>query len=119
MIILSENIHEAWKIGEIYSAVFMDVAGAFNNVHHEHLIHNMRKRRMPTIVMNWMESFLEGRTTQLRFNNTTSVSIPTAAGNPQGSPLSLTLYMYYNGDILTIPLGQDLSLGYINDIMFG
>ena len=43
MMILSENIHEAWKIGEIYSAVFMDVAGAFNNVHHERLIHNMRK----------------------------------------------------------------------------
>ena len=62
MMILSKNIHEAWKIGEIYSAVFMDVAGAFNNVHHESLIHNMRKRRMPTIVANWMESFLEGRT---------------------------------------------------------
>ena len=119
MMILSENIHEAWKIGEIYSAVFMDVAGAFNNVHHERLIHNMRKRRMPTIVTNWMESFLEGRTTQLRFNDTTSVSIPTAAGIPQGSPLSPTLYMYYNGDILTIPRGQDLSLGFIDDIMFG
>ena len=66
-----------------------------------------------------MESFLEGRTTQLWFNDATSVSIPTAAGIPQGSPLSPTLYMYYNGDILTIPLGQDLSLGFIDDIMFG
>ena len=27
--------------------------------------------------------------------------------------------MYYNGDILTIPHGQDLSLGFIDDIMFG
>jgi hypothetical protein len=27
--------------------------------------------------------------------------------------------MYYNGDILTIPRGQDLSLGFIDDIMFG
>ena len=66
-----------------------------------------------------MESFLEGRTMRLRFNDATSTSIPTAAGIPQGSPLSPTLYMYYNGDILTIPHGQDLSLGFIDDITFG
>lgn len=35
MIILSEKIHEAWKHGEIFTAVFMDVTGVFNNVHHE------------------------------------------------------------------------------------
>ncbi len=32
MMILSEKIHEAWKHGEIFTAVFMDVAGAFNLV---------------------------------------------------------------------------------------
>jgi len=45
MIILSERIHAAWKEREIYSAVFMDIAGAFNNVHHGRLIHDMQKRR--------------------------------------------------------------------------
>ena len=35
MTVLSERIYQAWKEREIYSAVFMDVAGAFNNVHHE------------------------------------------------------------------------------------
>ncbi len=35
MLILSESIYTAWKKEEIYSAVFMDVAGAFNNIHHE------------------------------------------------------------------------------------
>jgi len=45
MLILSESIHQAWKEGNVYSAVLMDVAGAFNNVHHERLIHNMRKRK--------------------------------------------------------------------------
>src|SRR5262249_6326926 len=29
MITLSEQIHEAWKQGKVYSAVFLDVAGAF------------------------------------------------------------------------------------------
>ena len=47
MMILSENIHQAWK-KKVYTAVFMDVAGAFNNVHHGRLIHNLRNRRIPT-----------------------------------------------------------------------
>jgi hypothetical protein len=31
LMILTENIHEQWRHNEIHSAVFMDVAGAFNN----------------------------------------------------------------------------------------
>ena len=41
MMILTENLYKAWKNKKIYTAVFMDVAGAFNIVHHERLIHNI------------------------------------------------------------------------------
>ena len=51
MTILLERIQHAWKEKEIYSAVFMDVAGAFNNVHHERLIDNMEKRRIPGFII--------------------------------------------------------------------
>ena len=34
MLVLLENIHKAWKEKKIFTMVFMDVAGAFNNVHH-------------------------------------------------------------------------------------
>ena len=47
MLILSESIHQAWKNGKIFSAILMNVSGAFNNVHHARLIHNMRKRKIP------------------------------------------------------------------------
>jgi hypothetical protein len=43
MLILSESTYKAWKDGKIFSAILMDVTGAFNNVHHERLIHNMHK----------------------------------------------------------------------------
>ena len=94
MTILSERIHHAWKEKEVYSVVFMDVAGAFNNVHHERLIDNMKKRRIPDFIVAWTESFLSDRTTSLRFNGITSENIETDAGVPQGSPLSPILYMY-------------------------
>ena len=50
MMIMSKNIYKAWKEKKIYTAIFMDVAGAFNNVHHERLIHNLRKRRIPHVI---------------------------------------------------------------------
>src|SRR5436190_20383168 len=103
MTILSERVQHAWKEKEIYSAVFMDVAGAFNNVHHERLIDNMEKRRIPGFIIAWTESFLRDRSTHLRFNGTTSEEIQTEAGVPQGSPLSPILYMYYNAELLDVP----------------
>jgi ribonuclease HI len=119
MLILSENIHQAWKKGEIFSAVLMDVSGAFNNVHHERLIHNMRKRRIPVEITQWILSFLSNRTTQMRFNGITTRPIPTPTGIPQGSPLSPILYILYNSDLLDIPNRKQLGLGFIDDILYG
>jgi len=123
MTILSERIHHAWKEKEVYSAVFMDVAGAFNNVHHERLIDNMKKRRISDFIVAWTESFLSDRTTSLRFNGITSENIEMDAGVPQGSPLSPILYMYYNAELLDVPriCGERSvqSLGFIDDIAYG
>jgi Reverse transcriptase (RNA-dependent DNA polymerase) len=32
---LSESIYQTWKQKNVFSAVFLDVTGAFNNVHHK------------------------------------------------------------------------------------
>ena len=97
----------------------MDITRAFNNVHHERLTYNMRKRKIPKQITDWTSSFLTGRSTKLRFNDVTSESIPTQAEVPQESPLSPTLYMFYNGDLLDIPQPGELGLGFIDDIAFG
>ncbi len=119
MMVLAETIHKAWRENDIFTAVFLDVAGAFNNVHHKRLIHNLRKRHIPKQVAAWISSFLTGRSTQLLFNGAKSHDISTPAGVPQGSPLSPLLYMYYNADLLDIPKQKGTSLGYIDDTTFG
>jgi ribonuclease HI len=120
MTIMSESIYKAWKEKKIYTAIFMDVAGAFNNVHHERLTHNLRKRRIPQVISVWIASFLEGRSTQLQFNGAKSKHISTPAGVPQGSLLSPLLYMYYNADLLDIaPRHRATGLGFIDDIVYG
>lgn len=120
MMILSESIYKAWKEKKVYTAIFMDVAGAFNNIHHERLIHNLRQRRIPEAIARWISSFLQGRSMQLQFNGIKSESIPTPAGVPQGSPLSPLLYMYYNADLLEVaPQHRSTRLGFIDDIAYG
>ena len=59
MMILSESIYKAWKNKKVYTALFTDVAGAFNNVHHKRLIHNLRQRRIPEATSRWVNSFLK------------------------------------------------------------
>ena len=133
----------AWRENKVYSVVFLDIEGAFNNVHHQRLIHNMRKRHIPERIAKWVESFLHQRTTRLKFNSDTSQQYHISAGIPQGSPLSPILYIIYNSDLLDIPQsnepglrnipglgnerdlrnalghGNALGLGFIDDIAYG
>jgi hypothetical protein len=121
LMILTENIYKAWKKKKVYSAIFLDVAGAFNYVHHSRLMHNLRQRGIPNSIAKWLESFLSNRTTQLKFNGQSSEVINIPAGIPQGSPLSPILYMYYNADLLDIDHipNKDLAMGFIDDVVYG
>ena len=120
LLILSESIYQAWKEGNVFSAILMDVSGAFNNVHYTQLIHNMQKRRIPTEITRWVLSFLSDRTTRMRFNGITTDLIPTPTGIPQGSPLSPILYVLYNTELLYIPSKRrkQLRLRFIDDILY-
>jgi Reverse transcriptase (RNA-dependent DNA polymerase) len=120
MLVLVEEIHKAWKKQKIFTAVFLDVAGAFNNVVHQRLMHNLKCRKIPPILVRWIRSFLENRSTQLQFNGGKSKAINTPAGLPQGSPLSPILYMFYNSDLLEITnYTSDMAIGFIDDIAYG
>ncbi|KAJ6436234.1 reverse transcriptase [Purpureocillium lavendulum] len=94
-----EKIYDAWNKGKgmVASLLLLDVSGAFDNISHRRLLHNLRKRRV---------------------DETTSEPYQLTTGEPQGSPLSPILYLFYNADLLDRCNQADdtAATGFIDDV---
>jgi hypothetical protein len=113
--LLVEKIHSAWNSGKVATLLLLDIAGAYDNVSHARLIHNLRKRHINPMLTGWLSSYLKDRTTGIRLKEGTPSPISTNTGIPQGSPLSPILYLFNNADLLDIGEPGDLVMGYIDD----
>jgi ribonuclease HI len=103
--LIIQRIREAWGRRRLVSMLLLDVSGAYDNVSHERLLYNMKKRRLGQLVP-WLASYLSNRRTRIRMPDHTTDWISTPNGIPQGSPLSPILYLIYNADLV-----QDCSDG--------
>ena len=114
---LTNKILHTWHTNKVASILFLDVEGAFPNTVTSRLLHNLKKRRTPCSIVNFVEQ-LNNRKTRLKFNNYTSEPIPIQNGIGQGDPLSMLLYIYYNTDILDTLVNQEKedAIGYVDDI---
>ena len=93
LIILIERIHDAWRSKKVLTATLFDIKGAFNGVDNTSLLHSLRKRQIPEVIVRWIESFLSNRKAQILVNSFTSETAELhRAGLPQGSPLSPILF---------------------------
>ncbi|KAJ5159354.1 zinc knuckle domain protein [Penicillium coprophilum] len=110
------RIRRAWGHNKVASILMLDVSGAYDNVSHERLIHNLHKRRLG-LLAPWVKAFLIGRSTSIRIPEGTSANIPTPTGIPQGSPLSPILYLIYNADLVEGCEGVKTS-AWVDDVAF-
>ena len=115
---LVDKIHTAWRTNMVVSVLFLDVEGAFPNAVTPRLIHNLKKRRIPTSIVNFVEQLLTNRKTRLKFDDYTSELMSITNGIGQGDPLSMLLYILYNADLLDLPDDPETedALGYVDDI---
>ena len=94
-----------------------DVKGAYNGVSKEHLLQQLRRRRVPEVLVRWIDDFCTDRKACVAVNGMTSeVHELPQAGLPQGSPLSPILFLFFNAELLQhrIPYGK--SIGFVDDI---
>ena len=102
---VTEDIHRAWRRGEVTVAVFLDVRKAFDTVWRDGLIHKLQHvARVQGQMLHWIRAFLNGRSASFRADGATSAPVPLHSGVPQGAVLSPLLYNIFTADILsTLP----------------
>ena len=119
--LLLEQIHTVWGQGNDKVAILlsMDVANAFNTVSHQQLIHNLRRKKIPKWVTNWVNSVLEDQSTTLAIFQIMTEQFTVRTGIPQGSPLSPILYLFYNANLLKIYNQPGINTGtlrFVDDV---
>jgi ribonuclease HI len=95
------------------------VEGEFPNAVTNRLIHNLKKRRIPDMLVCFVSCLLTDRRTKLHFDDYTSEFININNGIGQGDPLSMLLYILYNTDFLEITddESKEDAIGYVDDIV--
>ena len=78
----------------------LDMSAAFDCVDHQILLHRLTfAAGMSGTAIQWIESFLSGRTQQVFYNGQLSTISPVLYGVPQGSALGPLLYILYKAEL--------------------
>jgi ribonuclease HI len=116
--VLVDKIKSAWRKGKVVSVLFLDVEAAFPNAVTDRLIHNLRRRKIPSVYIRFVEQLLKGRRTRMKFDDFVSEIIHILNGIGQGDPLSMILYIIYNADLLEIARSpKEEALGFVDDAL--
>ena len=115
--VVIEKIYDAWREGNVLTLITFDVQGAYNGVKADLMAERLRQRKIPEKIVKWVESFCTNRKACLAFGKYCSEILSLVeAGLPQGSPLSPLSYIFYNADLIEIPITKtEGGLGFIDD----
>ena len=78
----------------------------------------MKKHRIPTSIIKFVQNLLTNRRTHIKFDDYISDPILLENGIGQGDPLSMLLYIIYNADLLDLPTNPKTedTIRYVDDI---
>ena len=104
---------------KVATLLSLDISGAFPNVSHDCLLHNLRKKGVPTPLVQWTTSFLTERKTSLVLGQWQSEMYRVTTGILQGSPISPILFLFFNMELVELCTRSPLKisgLGFVDDV---
>jgi hypothetical protein len=117
LLVLANAIDQAWLKDKVITLVAFDLKGAFNGVNKLTLDARLEERGIPAIARKWIQSFMDGRTASIKFDDFKTEEAPLEhAGLAQGSPLSPILFAFFNADLVNQPVDtKGGASAYIDD----
>ena len=90
----------------------IDFSKAFDMVNHTKLIQSLIDSPLNHNTTRWLNTYLRGRMSSCRYNNTNSPSRHVRTGVPQGSCISPALFNFF---VSTYPRSDVLTTSYADD----
>lgn len=113
-----QTAQEGFNLGEKTTAIFFDIAAAFDKVWHDGLIYKLFKLGLPYYLIRICISFLRERTFSVKVDGTNSRICIIECGVPQGGVLSPTLFQLYINDLPLTQNSGEITILFADDIAF-
>ena len=108
---ITGEIRKSFELKKYCSAIFLDIAQAFDKVWHKGLIYKI-KSLLPSCTHKIFESYLTDRLFRVIYDGFVTENFEIRAGVPQGSVLGPTLYLLYTSDL---PICNELTISTFAD----
>ena len=89
----------AYEAGELSGACFLDMSAAFDIVDHSILLNKLELYGFQQESLDWVQSYLTGRSQCVCINGSLSRLLPVAIGVPQGSILGPLFYTLFTNEL--------------------
>ena len=118
---LVDGVYTVQGYGKKYvtSLLSLNVIRAFDKVNYQRLLYNLKKKGILFFLVEQIKNFLSNRATSISLGQKTSLIKPAITGIPQGSFISLILFLFFNGPLIKklTKLKQKVQVrGFINDV---
>jgi hypothetical protein len=114
-----ETINSIWVSKKIATMLLLNVIKAFDNVSHFRLLHNLKKRRIESIYLTWVKSFLSERYIILKLIDHIIDRIRIVINVSQKFSMSSILYVFYNANLIDWCINSQIDIidaDFIDDI---
>lgn len=96
--------------GEQIVIVFLDLKRAFETIDRKKMLQKLEQMGVDGVELNWFRSYLNSRKQQTKFKGHTSNEINIEIGLPQGTALSVILFLIYIDSITKVPMHGSIFL---------